>query len=239
MAAGYPVKKARVRLFQFVALFCCVILEFVAWLTIRRAVKTLHTHIAELQKSNIPLLNNELLAVLVIGEDHRFFYHKGVDPVAVVRACFSICRGMRQGGSTIEQQLVRTLTGDYRYTLSRKVKEALLAVTVNRMLSKTDIAALYLSIAYFGYRLQGIDSACLGLGIVLPGDTRQYSRLISCLKYPIKKTYCEEHQRRCERRSLYIERNLPRFRKWLPLHSFPSTDDFHDCMRNLHDKLFT
>src|ERR1700686_1168007 len=67
-------------------------------------------------------------ALLISGEDHRFFDHAGIDFIAVCRA---VWRGhvlrRREGASTIEMQLVRVLTGRFERTLVRKIREAGLA----------------------------------------------------------------------------------------------------------------
>jgi len=90
--------------------------------------------------------NSHLLVVgLVLAEDRRFYSHGGTDPIAICRALFrTIVENKLQGGSTIEQQLVRHLTSDYRKSLKRKLKEIVLAVRLRRLLQKDQIAVLYL-----------------------------------------------------------------------------------------------
>lgn len=215
MATGHKVNRIKIRLFKCLACSFCLILELAAWLTIKKEVLNLHEKIRELKGRSSPILDEKLLAVLMVGEDHRFFYHRGVDPIAIARACIGICKGMRQGGSTIEQQLVRTITNDYRYSLSRKIKEALLSTTINRLLNKNEIATLYLAIAYFGYRMQGINEAYLRLDIALLPSVEQYCQLITHLKYPLKKEYCFKQEKRCEVRHLYLQANLMRQKDWL------------------------
>ena len=76
------------------------------------------------------------------------------------------------GASTINQQLVRVLTNRYERTFKRKVKEILLASLVARAIPKTDIPGIYLSVAYFGWRMNGLVQAVLQtMGIVLPRMT--------------------------------------------------------------------
>src|SRR5438045_5670999 len=78
-------------------------------------------------------------------EDHRFYMHPGIDPIALTRAAFFNLRSSsgEQGGSTLTQQLARTLFLSNARTYGRKVKEAVLAVMLEAFLSKKDILKLY------------------------------------------------------------------------------------------------
>src|SRR5687767_7708373 len=90
-------------------------------------------------------------AVIAI-EDHRYYLHPGVDPLALGRAAFYNAGpgDGRQGGSTITQQLARTLYLSNTRTYTRKLKEAALAVLLEIMLSKREILELYLNRVYMG-----------------------------------------------------------------------------------------
>ncbi len=97
-------------------------------------------------------------AVLAV-EDERFYYHRGVDPVAVLRAFMAnLRRGeVVQGGSTLTQQLVKNFFLESDRTLERKVKEALMAVIVEWMYTKDEIFENYLNEIYLGQNgAQGI-----------------------------------------------------------------------------------
>jgi penicillin-binding protein 1B len=102
-----------------------------------------------------PALVNAITAI----EDRRFFSHRGLDPVGVLRAAASWA-GLgtdadspeRQGGSTVTQQLVKNTYLTPERTLARKFKEALLAFALERRLSKPDIFALYCNEIYLGRR---------------------------------------------------------------------------------------
>jgi 1A family penicillin-binding protein len=105
-------------------------------------------------------------AVIAI-EDHRYYLHPGVDPLALGRAAFyNVGPGDgRQGGSTITQQLARTLYLSNTRTYTRKVKEAALAVLLEIMLSKREILELYLNRVYMGggfYGMEAMSRAVLG-----------------------------------------------------------------------------
>jgi 1A family penicillin-binding protein len=98
-------------------------------------------------------------AVIAI-EDHRFYLHPGVDPVALGRALLNNLRaeGGRQGGSTITQQLARTLFLSNSRTYGRKVKEAVLAVMLEVMLTKREILQLYMNRVYLSGGIYGVEA---------------------------------------------------------------------------------
>jgi penicillin-binding protein 1B len=102
-----------------------------------------------------PLLVKTILAV----EDERFYRHRGVDPLAILRAAWVnlTSGGIVQGGSTLTQQLMKNFfLGDER-TLQRKLKEALMALIAERKYSKQEILENYLNEIYLGQRgAQGI-----------------------------------------------------------------------------------
>jgi hypothetical protein len=127
-----------------------------------------------------------LVAALVLAEDRRFYSHGGVDPIAMCRALFKTIFGSKiQGGSTIEQQLVRVLTSDYRKSLKRKVKEIVLAVRLHRVLGKNQIPVVYLVSAYFGWHMNGVRQAAQRLSINLKDPTvEDAARLIARIRYP-------------------------------------------------------
>ena len=130
-----------------------------------------------------PLVAQQLL---VSGEDHRHARHPGFDLIAICRALWRrLACGSREGASTIEQQLVRTITGRYERTLRRKLKEILLAMLVDASFQKDILPAVYLSIAYYGWRMNGYRQACRRLGL-RPGflTLDEAAALVARLKYP-------------------------------------------------------
>ncbi|MFL5947929.1 MAG: transglycosylase domain-containing protein, partial [Gaiellaceae bacterium] len=94
-------------------------------------------------------------------EDHRFYEHGGVDYQGIIRAAVSDLRAghVVQGGSTIAQQLVRNLYISKERTLSRKIKEACLAIKLSRARSKDWILAQYMNQVYYGNHAYGIEAA--------------------------------------------------------------------------------
>ena len=94
-------------------------------------------------------------------EDRRFFHHVGIDPWGIVRALFRNWHagGVREGGSTISQQLAKTsFTGGER-TLGRKAQEALITLWLEARLSKEEILSRYISNVYFGNNIYGLRAA--------------------------------------------------------------------------------
>ncbi len=99
---------------------------------------------------------------VVAVEDANFYRHPGVDPKGVVRAVFRnlLARRSRgQGGSTITQQLARTLFLTPEKRWERKIKEALLAVEIEQKFSKDQILTLYANQVNFGHGNYGVEAA--------------------------------------------------------------------------------
>jgi len=98
-------------------------------------------------------------AVIAV-EDHRFYYHPGIDPIGTSRALVHDITGAggMQGGSTITQQLARTLFLSNAKTPMRKAKEAALAVMLEVLLSKKEILNLYMNRIFLGGGIYGIET---------------------------------------------------------------------------------
>ncbi len=100
------------------------------------------------------------IAATVSIEDKDFFTHKGVSPVGIVRATRAILSGQGvQGGSTITQQLVKTVLLTSERTITRKLKEAFIALRVERHFSKAEILQMYLNEVSYGGSIYGIEEA--------------------------------------------------------------------------------
>lgn len=131
-------------------------------------------------------LPDNLLALLVAAEDHRFWSHFGVDPIGLVRAFWrtTFCH-RREGGSTIAMQLVRTITRNYEISTSRKLKEIYYATRLTLTIERKEILELYLNVAYFGWNMHGIKQTCevLELDINSLSDN-EAAAIIARLKYP-------------------------------------------------------
>jgi penicillin-binding protein 1A len=103
----------------------------------------------------------EMRAAMISTEDRRFRSHIGVDPIGIGRAVVSaVSKGKRVSAtSTITQQLARNIFLTNNRSYGRKVKEAILALAIERKFSKNQILELYLNRVYFGGGAYGIDAA--------------------------------------------------------------------------------
>lgn len=113
----------------------------------------------------VPVAYDQIPSVMVLAvistEDRDFFTHSGVDPIGIGRALVADLRNddLRQGGSTITQQYVKNAYLTSERTWERKVKEAVLAVKLERELPKQEIFERYMNIIYFGRGAYGIEAA--------------------------------------------------------------------------------
>jgi penicillin-binding protein 1A len=107
-----------------------------------------------------PVMRDAMVAV----EDRRFRSHPGIDPVGLARAVKLAFQNRGtdrrlQGASTITQQVARTIFLTNKYDFGRKLREAVLALALERKFSKDQILELYLNKVYFGGGAYGIDAA--------------------------------------------------------------------------------
>ncbi|MBP2653025.1 MAG: pbpF 3 [Firmicutes bacterium] len=98
---------------------------------------------------------------VVANEDVRFYSHFGVDPIGILRAIWIdiTTASFAEGGSTITQQLARGLFLTQEQTVGRKLKEAVLAIIIERKFSKQEILQAYLNQVYFGEGAYGVEAA--------------------------------------------------------------------------------
>ena len=98
---------------------------------------------------------------VIATEDKRFYYHWGVDPIGIARATVQNYRRGRvvEGGSTITQQLTKVLFLTPDKSLERKLKEAVLALELERRYTKDRILEMYLNQVYFGHGAYGVEAA--------------------------------------------------------------------------------
>ncbi|HWD59383.1 MAG TPA: transglycosylase domain-containing protein, partial [Stellaceae bacterium] len=98
---------------------------------------------------------------VIATEDRRFYSHFGIDPIGMIRAAFTDLRSghVVQGGSTITQQLAKTVFLTPERNLSRKIREALLALWLEHHFTKDQILEIYLNRVYLGAGTYGVDAA--------------------------------------------------------------------------------
>jgi penicillin-binding protein 1A len=95
------------------------------------------------------------------AEDAEFFKHGGVDPISILRALVKdVAYGrLAQGGSTITQQVIKSLVLDPEKSITRKVREVILSYRLENSLTKNEILNLYLNNIYMGHGVYGVEAA--------------------------------------------------------------------------------
>jgi penicillin-binding protein 1A len=162
-----------------VGLIALIIIGLALFLPSRRALEPLPRPVLELVTADgrrlaergsykeAPVVVSELPpyvpAAFVSIEDRRFYHHFGVDPQGVVRALVIDLRSrrVREGGSTITQQLAKTTFLSSNRTLGRKLEEVLIAFALELRFRKDEILSRYLSSIYFGDGVYGLRAASL------------------------------------------------------------------------------
>ena len=164
---------------------------------------------SELYREGINIHNSDLYKPIVsafydlfeskFDEDRRNTLHCGVDTIAILRAIkVRAFKKVYQGASTIEQQFVRVVSNRYEKSFYRKFREQLLAIAVSKRRTKREISNAYLSIAYYGYNLEGITAIKKICGENIKEiDLNRAIELVSRLKYPqprnIDDNWLEKH----------------------------------------------
>ena len=113
------------------------------------------------QRRDVPLeqISTYFKDAVIAVEDHRFYLHPGIDPIALGRATvYNLRSDSTQGGSTITQQLARTLYLSNVKTYGRKAQEAVLAAMLELFLSKREILQLYLNRVYLSGGIYGVET---------------------------------------------------------------------------------
>jgi membrane carboxypeptidase/penicillin-binding protein len=167
------------------------------------------------EKKLFVMIDDNYYDVLIRAEDHRNSMHFGIDPIAIIRCVYlKLTRRIIQGGSTVEQQLVRTLTCRYEKTLRRKLREQIIAILLNYVIkNKKEIGKAYLHCAYFGHDKVGFFNLSLS-------DKEDASELIARLKYPTKKNQKPHENEKITRRKVYIDDMLKKQEVFLDKNSY-------------------
>jgi len=113
----------------------------------------------------VPLhdIPEHMINAVIAVEDSRYWRHKGIDYIAIARALIKdiIHAELKEGGSTITQQLAKVIFLTPEKTLKRKLREAALAIKMEKNLDKKEILELYLNKIYFGHGAYGVEMASL------------------------------------------------------------------------------
>jgi membrane peptidoglycan carboxypeptidase len=111
----------------------------------------------------IPLsaISPHLIDATIALEDRQFYTHQGIDFPRIVAAAIADLthQGVQQGASTITQQLVKRMYVGSANSLERKVREATLALEIERRFSKNEILTLYLNQIFYGHEAYGVEAA--------------------------------------------------------------------------------
>ncbi|GAB4352743.1 MAG: PBP1A family penicillin-binding protein [Candidatus Abyssubacteria bacterium] len=113
------------------------------------------------QRTSLTRIPKELQQAIIAVEDQRFHMHFGVNPAGILRAAYVNAKAGQvvQGGSTITQQLARNLFLTRRRDFSRKLRETILALQIERKYTKEQILELYLNQIYLGHGAYGVEEA--------------------------------------------------------------------------------
>ena len=160
----------------------------------------------EIAQSDVSVPTRQMCELLIVGEDHRFYEHHGVDLLAHCRALWkTFFSGVRQGGSTIAMQFVRTVTGRYEKTWRRKFVEIFFAVRLTRHVQKTQLPILYLWVAYYGCGMNNFTQACARLKInPKTVSVFEAAKLVARLKYPEQRECSPKHLEKIQRRGRHL-----------------------------------
>lgn len=141
---------------------------------------------------SIKQIPQHLINAFIAAEDWQFFHHSGLSFKGIIRSILvNIYYGRKvQGASTITQQLIRLLFFDAQKSFSRKIKEQLLALAVERQFTKEQILETYLNHIYFGAGIYGVEAASQRFWGVTATDISldQAAVLASIVQSP--KRYC-------------------------------------------------
>ncbi len=212
--------------FFILNLICVCLLYFVCYLIPAPVIKNsneitlydqnnemiMQTHYdIEGQYLKIDEINEDFIIAFIVSEDESFYNHIGFSLKGIFRALFNNLSGKaKQGGSTITQQLARSLFLDNDKSLKRKIKEALLTIRLETHYEKEVIIEQYLNSIYLGHNVYGVehasqyyfnksnkelslDEVCMIAGIAnapnLNAPDIHYENAISRRNYVLKKLY--------------------------------------------------
>jgi 1A family penicillin-binding protein len=156
----------------------------------------------------IEKVSRHMLDAIVAVEDRRFYSHFGLDPVRIAGAAWRNVRagGIREGGSTITQQLARATQLSSVRTFERKLREAMIALRLEERYSKTQLLQEYLNTVYFGEGFYGVEAASRGYfgkpaSALEPAEAALLAALV---RSPSKDSPCASSERATARRNLVL-----------------------------------
>lgn len=130
-------------------------------ITARDGTVLAESHIERRTVVSIDAISEEMKHAIVAAEDANFYQHEGLDYFGILRAIVTNVKagGIRQGASTITQQVVKNILLSHERSFERKIRELILARRIEQELSKDEILELYLNHIYFGHGRYGVEEA--------------------------------------------------------------------------------
>jgi penicillin-binding protein 1A len=162
------------------------------------------------QRTDVPLdrVSPYMISAILAVEDRRFFTHHGIDPVRIVAAAWRNMRAgtIREGGSTITQQLARAAQLSPVRTYERKIREIMIAARLEERYSKQQILEEYLNTVYFGEGYYGVEAASQGYFAKPAFDLEPHEAalLAALVRSPSADAPCTAPARALKRRNLVL-----------------------------------
>jgi 1A family penicillin-binding protein len=162
------------------------------------------------QRIDVPLksVSPHMIDAILAVEDRRFYSHFGLDPIRMAGAAWQNLKADRivEGGSTLTQQLARAAQLSRARTYERKMREVLLAATLEERYSKDQILEHYLNTVYFGEGYYGVEAAARGyFGKSASGlDPAEGALLAALVRAPSRDAPCVSPKRALARRNLVL-----------------------------------
>ncbi|MBC8204231.1 PBP1A family penicillin-binding protein [bacterium] len=159
----------------------------------------------------LELIPADLVNAVLATEDRRFYNHWGADIIRLMKAIMVDIATLskKQGASTITQQLARNIYFDHKQTISRKMKEFVTAIQIERHYSKREILEMYFTQTYYGGGAYGIQAASQRYFSknVENLNLQECALLIAVLKAPSRYSPIYQPEKALKRRNLVL-RNL-------------------------------
>lgn len=153
-------------------------------------------------------IDKNIINAFVALEDKRFFKHNGIDYIRLAGAFKNNIKAgyVKEGGSTITQQLAKNTQLNNKKTLERKIREAKLAIEIEERYTKEQIIEMYLNAIYFGNGIYGISQACKQFFDKKPSDIEVYEAAIlaGIVKNPSKNSPLQHPENANERKNLVL-----------------------------------
>jgi penicillin-binding protein 1A len=157
---------------------------------------------------SIDQVSRHMVEAIVAVEDRRFYSHYGLDPIRIAGAAMRnlSARRVREGGSTITQQLARAGRLSPARTFERKLREAMLALRLEQRYSKARILQEYLNTVYFGEGFYGVEAAARGYFSKSASklEPAEAALLAALVRAPARDAPCVSVERALRRRNLVL-----------------------------------